>query len=116
MSSQPISFIVTLRGTQHPLSLLPDSTLASLYAQLEELTSVPPSLQKLLYKGKKTLGDDATIAQAGIKDGLKVQMLGSTPQEIGGLKATEDEQQRRNRILRERALKAPTKVRLPICF
>jgi hypothetical protein len=114
MSTQPISFIVTHRGTQYSLSCLPDSTLALLHTQLEELTSVPPSLQKLLYKGKKTLGYDATIAQAGIKEGLKVQMLGSTPQEIGGLKATEDEQQKRNHILRERALKAPTKVRLPI--
>jgi hypothetical protein len=84
----------------------------SLHIQLEELTGVPPSLQKLLYKGKKPPGDgDATIAEAGIKEGLKVQMLGSTPQEIGGLKAAEDEQQKRNRILRERALKAPTKVR-----
>jgi hypothetical protein len=77
---------------------------------LEELTGVPPPLQKLLYKGKKPLGGDATIAQAGIKDALKMQMLGSTPAEIGGLQAAENEQQRRNRIMRERALKPPVKV------
>jgi hypothetical protein len=110
MSSQLISFTVTHRGTAHPLALLPDSTLSHVYARLEELTGVPPSLQKLLYKGKKTLGDDATIQQAGIINGLKVQMLGSTLQEMDGLKAVEDEQQKRNRIMRERALKAPAKV------
>ena len=110
MSSLLISFTVSHRGTAYPLCLLPDSTIASLHTQLEELTGVPPSLQKLLYKGKKTLGDEATISEAGIKEGLKVQMLGSTMQEIGGLKAVEDEQQRRNRIMRERALKVPTKV------
>jgi len=114
MSSPLISFTVTHRGTPYPLTLPPDSTLASLYVQLEELTGIPPSLQKLLYKGKKSLEDDTAIAAAGIKDGLKLQMLGSTPQEIGGLKSAEDEQQRINRIMRERAVKAPVKVRLTI--
>jgi hypothetical protein len=37
-------------------------------------------------------------------------MIGSTPQEIGGLNTVEDEQRKKNRILRERALKTPTKV------
>lgn len=94
----------------YPLSLLPNSTLASLYAQLEELTGVPPSLQKLLYRGKKAAEDTAVITEAGIRNGLKIQMLGSTQQEIGGLHAVESEQQRINRVLRERALKAPAKV------
>jgi hypothetical protein len=113
MSSSLISFTVTHRGTPYPLTLRPDSTLASLHVQLEELTGVPPSLQKLLYKTRmKTPGNDASIVEAGIKDGLKVQMLGSTPQEIGGLQAAENEQQRIDRIMRERAMKAPVKVRL----
>lgn len=112
----PIALTVTHRGTSYPLSLLPDSTLAALHDQLEDLTSVPPSLQKLLYKGKKpTHGLDATevtVTQAGLKDGLKVQMLGLTTQELGSLQAVEDGQRKRDRILRERALKTPTyKVR-----
>ena len=115
MTSESISFTVTHRGTAYPLTLLPDATLTSLNARLEELTGVPPSLQKLLYKGRKTLGDDASIQQSGIKSGSKVQMLGSTLDEIGGLKAVEDEQQKRNRIMRERATKAPTKV-YTTCF
>ncbi|KAI9062536.1 WLM-domain-containing protein [Trametes sanguinea] len=109
--SNEITITVSHRGTAHPLSLLPDSTLAYLQARLQELTSVPPDNQKLLYKGKKTVPEDATILDAGLKDGAKVQLIGPTAEELGGLKAAESEHQRRERILRERAQKAPVKVR-----
>jgi hypothetical protein len=108
-----ISVTVSYRGTSYPLALLPDSTLAALQVQLEELTSVPPSLQKLLYKGKRAgLGaeHETTLSEAGLKNGLKIQVLGSTTEELGSLQAVESEQKRRDHILRERALKAPTKV------
>lgn len=75
---------------------------------------MPPSLQKLLFKGKKSnLQDTDTLAQAGFKTGTKVQMLGSTTEELGRTLAVEGEHQRKERILRERALKAPVKVRTP---
>ncbi|KAL6309347.1 WLM-domain-containing protein [Sparassis latifolia] len=110
--AKPIEFTVTHRGTAHRLSFLPDTTLAVLQAHLEELTSVPPAHQKLLYKGKNArAADDATILDAGLRYGVKVQLLGSTVQEIGGLRAAEDEHQRRERILRERAVKGPTRLR-----
>lgn len=112
-ANAPISLTVTHRGTPCSLSLLPDSTLAVLHAQLEELTSVPPSLQKLLYKGKKLnsgVDDETTLSQAGFKHGMKIQMLGSTAQELGDIQAVETERRKRDLILRERALTAPTKV------
>lgn len=115
-SNAAISFTVSYRGTPHALSLLPDSTIAVLQAQLEALTDVPPALQKLLYKGRNLLGttalnrDEITITQAGFKSGFKVQMLGSTSQELAALHSTESDQRKRDRILKERALKAPTKV------
>ena len=105
--------IFTHRGATHPLALLPDTSLAYLHDRLEELTSVPPENQKLLYKGKKTVGSDATISEAGLKDGMKVQLIGPTADELGGLRATENEHQRKERILRERARKGPVKVRPP---
>jgi hypothetical protein len=113
MASDSISFTVSFRGKSHRLSLSPNTTLTALHAQLEELTEVPPSLQKLLYKGKRqTEGDDdaGTLLQAGIKDGMKIQMLGTTTKDLDGMKAIENENQRRERIMRERALKAPVKV------
>ncbi|KAF8347977.1 WLM-domain-containing protein [Amanita rubescens] len=111
----PIKLTVTYRGAQHALSVLPDSTLSALQACLEELTSVPPSLQKLLYKGKKATStsqdEDTTVIEVGLKDGMKIQLLGATMQELGGMKDAENAQRKREKILRERALKPQVKVR-----
>ncbi|KAG6811551.1 hypothetical protein H0H92_006904 [Tricholoma furcatifolium] len=116
-SETPISFTVTYRGTPHSISLFPETTLSRLQARLEELTQVPASLQKLLHKGKNLLGSDPnarsqmTLLQAGIKSGLKIQMLGSTSQELTSLQATENEKHKREQILKERALKPQVKLR-----
>ncbi|KAJ4475090.1 WLM-domain-containing protein [Lentinula aciculospora] len=108
-----MNLTVSYRGQLYPLSLLPDDTLAVLHARLEELTSTPPQLQKLLYKGKsnKPLNDQITLIQAGLRDGVKIQMLGTTTNELDGIKAVESDQQKRERIMRERTLKGPTKLR-----
>ncbi|XP_006461763.1 hypothetical protein AGABI2DRAFT_178790 [Agaricus bisporus var. bisporus H97] len=68
----------------YPLDLPLDKTLTDLQARLHEVTSVPPSNQKLLWKGKKAVGDETALIpliQAGFKDGVRVQMLGSTEQQ-----------------------------------
>ncbi|KIY46900.1 WLM-domain-containing protein [Fistulina hepatica ATCC 64428] len=112
MSTEFIQITVNYRGSSFPLSLLPDDTLALLQARLEELTSVPPHLQKLLYKGKKANSQaETTIVDAGLKNGVKIQMLGTTSNELGDLQAAEAQKQKRDEILRERALKAPSKLR-----
>ena len=112
-SVKPIYFQVSHRGNIHPLSLLPDETLAVLQTRLEELTSVPPPQQKLLYKGKKpSHGESTTLQDAGFKDAMKVQLLGATAEELGGMRKAEDEQRRRENIMRERAVKGTVKVRL----
>ncbi|TFK48531.1 WLM-domain-containing protein [Heliocybe sulcata] len=111
VNTKPISLTVTYRGGAYPLSLLPDETLSALQAQLEALTSVPRTHQKLLLKGRKLADETCTLAQTGLKDGAKVQLLGPTFEEIGGLRKTEDEQAKRERILRERAAKPQAKVR-----
>lgn len=114
MASDSISFTVSFRGVPHALSISPATSLAELHLQLEELTGVPPALQKLLYKNKKSSGNNdieqMTISESGLKNGIKVRMLGSTTQDLDGLRAVENEHGRVERILRERALKAPVKV------
>ncbi|KAF9454356.1 WLM-domain-containing protein [Macrolepiota fuliginosa MF-IS2] len=104
-------FTVSHRGHAYSLELPASTTLTALHAQLEELTSVPPSMQKLLWKGKKAANDDTTLQQAGFKDGMKIQMLGSTPDEVSGIKAVEDERAKRDRIMHERTLKPQAKLR-----
>jgi hypothetical protein len=117
MASDSITFTVTFRGVPHAISIPPATTLAELHLLLGELTGVLPALQKLLYKNKKSPGNNdveqMTVTQAGLKDGIKVQMLGSTTQELDGLRTVENEHTRVERILRERALKAPVKVSFP---
>ncbi|EIN05891.1 WLM-domain-containing protein [Punctularia strigosozonata HHB-11173 SS5] len=113
-SNGSLKFTVSHRGQTYSITESPETTLTSLQARLEELTSVPPPQQKLLYKGKKASSaspSEVTLSAAGIKDGTRIQMLGSTADEIGGLHAVENEQRRKDKIMRERALKAPAKVR-----
>lgn len=83
MESALINLTVAHRGTTHSVSAHLDDTLQSLHSQLEEITGVSPDNQKLLFKGKKVVKKEAgevTLTEVGLKDGLKVQMLGSTTQ------------------------------------
>lgn len=112
LAENSLNFSVSYRGQTHNLNLPADTPVLTLQVQLNDLTGVPPTLQKLIYKGKKAQkGEDATIADVGIKNGAKVQLLGTTTQELDGLKSAESEQQRRERIMRERAMKPQYKVR-----
>ena len=106
-STGNISLHVSHKGTHYSLSLLPDSTLQALQIRLEELTSVPPPLQKLLYKGKKNLNQEeaktATLESVGLKDGTKITMLGSTEGELGAMQKAIDEKRRKEGIIAKRA-------------
>lgn len=117
---------VSFRGTTHELSLPLTSPLSALQEQLESLTEVPVAHQKLLYKGKKAQSSkstakadgevpgEETLESAGLKDGLKVQLLGPTPTEMSELQRAEAENARRERIMAKRAMKGATKVRLSL--
>lgn len=107
-----INIQISHRGSNYPITLPSDATLVGLRSSIAELTNVPPTNQKLLYKGKKAShGDDTTLADAGFKDGFKLQMLGNTDEELGGLRKVEDEQKRVERIMQERQAKGTVKVR-----
>jgi hypothetical protein len=99
--NEDIILTVTFRGTSHTVSLPNDAPLSAFHFRLELLTSVPPSLQKLIYRGKKIqhrqddTDPEPTITQAGLHDGIKVQMLGSTVDELGQLNAADSAHQRK---------------------
>ncbi|KAG1737232.1 WLM-domain-containing protein [Suillus lakei] len=117
MSHEDIILTVTFRGTSRAVFLPNDAPVSVLHSRFETLTSVPPSLQKLIYRGKKIQHrqDDSdpepTTSQPGLRDGIKVQMLGSTVEELGQLNAADSAHQRKEQILRERALKPQAKLR-----
>ncbi|KAF9525922.1 WLM domain-containing protein, partial [Crepidotus variabilis] len=114
---ETISLTISFRGASHPLTVAPTAPLLELHTLIEDLTDVPPPLQKVLYKGKKLVWESEETAQsrsvleAGLKKGMKVQVLGSTLKEVEGMRKEEGEMMRRQRIMRERALKAPVKLR-----
>ncbi|EJD48175.1 WLM-domain-containing protein [Auricularia subglabra TFB-10046 SS5] len=108
-----LNLTITHRGQKYTLSAGPDSTLDELQARIAELTDVPMQYQKLLYgKGKKKDADAATmtLTEAGLSDGAKIMLLGSTAGEMDGMKAAESEKARREDIMARRAAKGPTKV------
>ena len=98
---------VSHKGKSYVIQVDLTNTVSSFQAELEELTSVPIENQKLLFKGKKTLakGHD-TLLSFGLKDGIKVQMLGPTAADISGLRALEDEKKRTDQVLRDRETQA----------
>jgi Ubiquitin family len=112
--SPAVSLNIGFRSDHYSLSLLPSETYATLQARLEELTSVPPPFQKLLYKGKRAqINIEGTIEEAGLKDGTKVTLLGSTQREVGGVMAAEAEKRKRDDIMRQRQDRGPSKAIIP---
>lgn len=99
------------RSKPYNLTLEPATTLGELHAQIEELTRIPPHLQKLLYKGKHSTSADLSLQDAGLHDGMKVTLLGNAPEAIEGLLEAEKQQKKKEDILKARAAKAPVKVR-----
>lgn len=98
---------VSHKGKSYAVQVDLTDSVSSFQAQLEELTSVPIENQKLLFKGKKTTAKgDGSLVSFGLKDGIKVQMLGPTVADISGLRALEDEKKRTEQVLRDRETQA----------
>jgi len=107
----PLPMVATIsvlhKGESYVVQVDLTETVSSFQAQLEELTSVPVENQKLLFKGKKASSKgNGTLEIFGLKDGTKVQMLGSTLKDIGDLRAVEDEKKRMEQVLRNRETQA----------
>src|ERR1700761_4159364 len=105
-----VTLSISFRGTIHSITLPKSSSVESLQEEIEKLISVPPSLQKLLYKGKKTSNPDESLDSAGFKDGMKLQVLGSLPSELDGMQKAEAEKKRKDEIMKARESKPSPKV------
>ncbi|KAF7794989.1 hypothetical protein EIP86_006133 [Pleurotus ostreatoroseus] len=115
MSSSSIAFTLSCRGQTHNISLDPEATFTELQTRIHALTNIPPTNQKILFKGKKQVrsGSESstTILDAGLRGGTKVQVLGPTAEEVNGIKQVEEEKRRKDKIMQERALKPQVKLR-----
>jgi hypothetical protein len=113
--AQQITLVVTYRtDAPRKLTVSPTTSLAELQTTLEELTGVPPHLQKLLYKGQKKVAGDTSVVSleaVGMKDGAQIKMLGSSQKEVDSMLGIEEEKRKREMIMKQREARGPTKVR-----
>lgn len=110
MDSRQITLNITHRSQTYSLSLEAGATLSDLQERLAELTSVPPHLQKLLYKGKKSSHSDIALHDAGITNGMKITLLGNPEGTIEALREAQKQMKRKEDIVRARESAAKPKV------
>lgn len=86
-------------------------TLEDLSNRLSELTNVPSAAQKLLWKGRKAnTSPETTLFDAGIREGVRIMLMGTPVTELNEFKQAESEANRRQAILAHRAASGPSKV------
>jgi len=79
--SELVKFVVNYKKQNHDIEFGLDQTLSELRVHLANLTGVAAALQKLMYKG--LVKDDAkTLRELGLKDGVKLMLVGSTINEV----------------------------------
>ncbi|XP_033758581.1 BAG family molecular chaperone regulator 1-like [Pecten maximus] len=54
-------------------------TVDHLQKKVQQLTEVPPENQKLIFKGKSLTGSENSLSEFGLKDGVKVMLIGKKP-------------------------------------
>ncbi|KAG2433827.1 hypothetical protein HXX76_008184 [Chlamydomonas incerta] len=64
-----------------------DSLVGELKTEIEKTTGIPCKLQKLMCRGAALKDDEATLRAAGIKDGVKLLLIGSAPAAVDAAKA-----------------------------
>ncbi|KAI7885778.1 WLM-domain-containing protein [Lichtheimia hyalospora FSU 10163] len=66
------------------------STIGQLKQHLQQETGVPPSLQKLLYKGKRLVDDSTTLNELGFNNKTKLMLMGSAAQQVAKIAQLDD--------------------------
>jgi len=76
-----ITFSISHNNQSHSITMSENETVNALRLKLHPLTGVPAGLQKLMYKGLMK-DDNLTLAQAGVKNGVKIMLMGSTIDQV----------------------------------
>src|SRR5260370_32421066 len=105
-----MAFTVMFKGQAHSIDLPLSASISELSEHIKELTGVPLPNQKLLWKGKKNSAmSDTTLQEAGVTEGIRIMLLGTTVQELNAMISTEKEAHRRNEIIARRVASGPSK-------
>lgn len=82
-----INFVISYSRSQFPISFPLNGTVGSLKEHIYTLTSVPPSAQKLMYKG--LLKNGSTLLESNIASNAKILLVGATEESIHNLEEVE---------------------------
>lgn len=96
-----MNFHVSYQGNNLELTQLdPQSTIGQLKEHLQQRTGVPPSLQKLLHKGRRLVEDAKTLSELGFNDKTKLMLMGSAPQQVAEIAQLDDKLERNRETAR----------------
>ncbi|KRX77124.1 Ubiquitin domain-containing protein UBFD1 [Trichinella sp. T6] len=102
-----ITILVSYCGQKHEISMPASSTLIQFKEKVEELTDVPPELQKLTYR-PLMMDSEMTLESCGVTNGTKCLLIGNKREDIEQIKSMTAE----NVVVKEEASKqAP----VPLC-
>jgi non-ribosomal peptide synthetase component E (peptide arylation enzyme) len=89
----PANLQISYRKETHHIEVDLSDTLISLKERIGEIILIPPSNQKLMYKKTNSIrdDDDASLWDVGIRDSLKILVIGSTSEQIEQVKAIKNE-------------------------
>lgn len=91
MTTAALNFQVSYQGNNLQLTQWdPQSTIGQLKDHLQQETGVPPSLQKLLHKGKRLVDDATTLNELGFNDKTKLMLMGSAPKQVEEIAQLDD--------------------------
>lgn len=81
VEDEKVRFRVVFGKAASEVEAKADSTVGELKAEIEALHGVPPSMQKLMYKGMLK-DNERTLREVNIKDGAKLMLVGSSPKDL----------------------------------
>eukprot|EP01116_Phalansterium_solitarium_P008315 TRINITY_DN219_c3_g1_i1.p1 TRINITY_DN219_c3_g1~~TRINITY_DN219_c3_g1_i1.p1 ORF type:complete len:298 (+),score=112.81 TRINITY_DN219_c3_g1_i1:35-895(+) len=79
--TEKLKFTVTFKKDKYDIEFPANERLGKLREHLARLSGVAPGLQKLVYKGA-VKDDSKTLKEAGIADGLRIMLIGTTLSEV----------------------------------
>ena len=108
---EKVSFKVIFNKQKLDITFPLDDTVIKFKSHLEGLTKVPPSMQKLMFKGK--LNDDTTLRDANITKSSKVMLIGSTVNDVMTVAAPDPKALKEEMLKEEAASKEPISTQKP---
>jgi len=87
----PIDVKVVWNKNKYDVVVRPEETVLDLKTKMEELTQLPPAMQKIMFKG--LCKDDRTMKDLKVTKGTKIMLVGSTLDDVLAVSATPNAQE-----------------------